>query len=59
MLESYVVKKALQPGELGYYGYQPETSTISQRDENEIRTLEIVREYTTIPIPKLIYQGDG
>lgn len=39
--------------------YQPDTSTISQRDINEIRTFEIVREYTKIPIPKLIYQGDG
>lgn len=59
MLGSCVVKKNLRPGELGFDGYRPDTSTISQRDENEIRTLEIVREYTSIPIPKLIYQGDG
>jgi hypothetical protein len=41
MLPQYVVKKRLQPGELGYYGYQPEFSTIEQRDENEIRVLRL------------------
>lgn len=59
MFEGYVVKKALRPGELGYDGYEPETSTIAQRDENELRTLELVRRYTNIPVPKLVYQGDG
>lgn len=59
MLENSVVKKSLRPGKLGFDSYQPDTSTISQRDENEIRALEIVREYTNIPVPKLIYQGDG
>ncbi|KAJ5573593.1 uncharacterized protein N7459_008020 [Penicillium hispanicum] len=59
MLENHVVKKPLQPGELGYGGYQPEIATISERDQNEIRVLEVVREHTNIPIPKLIYQGDG
>ncbi|KAJ5190283.1 uncharacterized protein N7498_009268 [Penicillium cinerascens] len=44
MLEGYVVKKSLKPGELGFHGYQPDTSTISQRDENELRTLEVVRQ---------------
>lgn len=59
MLEHHVVKKALQPGELGYDGYQPEISTIAQRDENELHTLELVRQYTDIPVPKLIYQASG
>lgn len=59
MLENHVVKKGLQPGELGYDGYQPEISTIAQRDENELRTLELVRQYTNIPVPKLVYQGNG
>lgn len=59
MLEEHVVKKSLRPGELGYDGYQPETSTVAQRDENELRTLEIVRQYTNIRLPKLVYQGNG
>lgn len=59
MLKSCVVKKNLQPGELGFDGYQPDTSTISQCGENEICSLETVQEYTNIPILKLIYQGDG
>lgn len=58
MLEGYVMKKALQPGELGYDGYQPDTSTISQRDENEIRAMGLVREYTNIPVPRLNHQGN-
>lgn len=59
MLEGYVVKKALQPGELGYDGYEPEISTIALRDENELHALELIRQYTNIPVPKLVYQGDG
>ncbi|KAJ5805146.1 hypothetical protein N7474_011033 [Penicillium riverlandense] len=31
----------------------------SPRDENELRTLEIVRQYTNIPVPKLVYRGEG
>lgn len=59
MLQGHVVKKGLRPGELGFDGYQPDTSTIAQRDENEIRTLEVIRQYTNIPVPKLVYQGNG
>ncbi|EEH10684.1 predicted protein [Histoplasma capsulatum G186AR] len=59
LLHEHVVKKRLIPGELGYDGYEPEFSTISLRDENEVRTLELVRQYTNIPVPKLIHQGDG
>lgn len=40
VVEDDVVKKGLQPGELGYDGYQPGTGTIAQRDENESHTLE-------------------
>lgn len=59
MLDSHVVKKGLKPGELGYNGYQPDVLTIPQRDENELRALEIVRQYTNIPVPKLVYEGNG
>lgn len=59
MLEGHVVKKGLKPGELGFDGYQPDVLTISQRDENELRTLEMVCQYTSIPVPKLVYQGNG
>lgn len=59
MLERHVVKKSLKPGELGFNGYEPETPTIAQRDENELRMLEIVRQYTNIPVPKLVYKGEG
>lgn len=47
--------EGLQPGELGYDGYQPEISTIAQHDENELYTLKLVRQYTTFPVPELIY----
>lgn len=59
ILENHVIKRPLKPGERGYNGYEPETSTVSQRDENELRTLELVRQYTDIPVPKLVYQGEG
>lgn len=52
-------KKRLKPGELGFDGYEPDLLTIEQRDENELRTLEIVRQYMNIPIPKLVYEGNG
>lgn len=59
MLPEHVVKKRLVPGELGFDGYEPDYSTIASRDENEVRVLELVRQYTNIPVPKLIHQGDG
>jgi hypothetical protein len=59
MLGEHVVKKGLKPGELGFDGYEPKTSTIAQRDENELRTLEIIRQYTNIPVPKLVYRVKG
>lgn len=52
-------REGLQPGELGRDGYQPEISTIAQHDENELHMLELVRQYTNIPVPKLIYQLSG
>jgi hypothetical protein len=59
MLPNYVVKKRLTPGELGFAEYCPDFSTLASRDENEIRAIELVQEYTNIPTPKLIHQGDG
>lgn len=58
-LANYVVKRRLQPGEVGFSGYSPEFSTLSMRDENEILAMELVREHTTIPVPKLVYRGSG
>ncbi|RDW87050.1 uncharacterized protein DSM5745_03692 [Aspergillus mulundensis] len=58
ILKNHVVKKALQPGERGFDGYVPDTATVAQRDVNEIRALELVQEYTTIPVPKLVHEGD-
>lgn len=59
ILEKHVIKKPLEPDERGYNGYEPETTTVAQRDENELRALELVREYTAIPVPRLVYQGEG
>ncbi|PTU16912.1 hypothetical protein P175DRAFT_0505437 [Aspergillus ochraceoroseus IBT 24754] len=59
MLADHVMKKRLEPGELGFDGYQPDLLTISQNYENELRTLEIVRQYTSIPAPKLVHKGNG
>ncbi|RJE21777.1 Choline/ethanolamine kinase, partial [Aspergillus sclerotialis] len=59
MLSEHVVKKRLTLGELGYDGYEPNFSTTPLRDKNELRTMELVRNYTNIPVPKLIFQGDG
>lgn len=59
MLSEHVVKKRLTAGELGYDGYKPDFSTSPVRDQNEVRTMELVRQYTNIPVPKLIYQGNG
>lgn len=59
MLPEHVVKKRLVEGELGFDGHEPDLSTLQSRDDNEIKAMELVGKYTTIPIPKLIYQGDG
>lgn len=59
MLPEHVVKKRLLQGEVGYDGYIPHTVTLPSRDENEIKAMDLVREYTDIPIPELIHQGDG
>ncbi|KAL4791418.1 hypothetical protein BDV19DRAFT_370593 [Aspergillus venezuelensis] len=59
MLEIHVVKKPLVKGGTRYDGYIPDTTIVSARDENEMRVLEVVREYTGIPEPKLVYRGEG
>ncbi|KAJ5808060.1 hypothetical protein N7474_009329 [Penicillium riverlandense] len=59
MLSQYVLKKRLQPGELGYYGYQPEFSTIEQRNQDDTQVLEVVRQHANIPVPKLVNRGRG
>ncbi|KAI9886826.1 MAG: hypothetical protein M1823_001399, partial [Watsoniomyces obsoletus] len=59
LLPEHVVKKRLGPGEEGYEGWQPNLSTLEMRDENEILALDLVREHTSIPIPKLIHRGVG
>jgi hypothetical protein len=58
-LPNYVVKKRLAPGEVGYEGYEPDLSSLEQRDENEILAMELVRKYTDIRVPKVIHRGDG
>lgn len=59
ILRQHVVKKRLRDGELGDNNYKPDFSILEIRDENEIRALELVRKYTDVPVPKLVYQGDG
>lgn len=59
VLPQHVVKKPLTEGELGYEGYIPETTTVKDRDENEIRAVNVVREYTDVPVPDLVHQGNG
>ncbi|KAI9786525.1 MAG: hypothetical protein M1816_007907 [Peltula sp. TS41687] len=59
MLPRHAVKKRLEPGELGYDGYEPDLSTLEMRDENELLAMELVREHTSVPISKLIHRGYG
>ncbi|WPH01035.1 Hypothetical protein R9X50_00386900 [Acrodontium crateriforme] len=59
MLESHVAKRRLTPGEVAFDGYVPDLLTIAQRDENESRTMDMVRQYTNIPVPKLVHEGNG
>lgn len=59
MLPNHVVKKRLVAGELGYDGYMPDAATTASRDENELLAMDLVKQYTDIPVPKLIHQGNG
>lgn len=59
MSPSHVIKKRLSLGETGYDGYIPDFATLEARDENEIKALELAREYTNIPVPRVLHQGNG
>ena len=59
ILHDHVVKKRLVPGEVGFDDYKPDLDTLEMRDENEILALELVREHTSIPIPKVVHRGNG
>ncbi|XDG07723.1 hypothetical protein ABKA04_007338 [Annulohypoxylon sp. FPYF3050] len=59
VLPSHVIKKRLSLGETGFDGYIPDFATLEARDENELKALELVREYTNIPVPRVLHQGKG
>ncbi|KAI5780523.1 hypothetical protein EDC01DRAFT_730723 [Geopyxis carbonaria] len=59
LLDDVVVKKRLEEGEKGYRGFEPEFDTLEKRDENEILAMEQVKKYTDIPVPDLLYRGEG
>lgn len=59
VLPTSVVKKRLSPGQTGLDGYTPDFATLTARDENELKALEMVREHTKIPVPRVLQQGDG
>lgn len=56
VLPQYVVKKRLVfQGETGFDGYIPDFATLTTRDTNELKALEIVREYTNIPVTRVMH----
>ncbi|KAI0897406.1 hypothetical protein F4806DRAFT_399650 [Annulohypoxylon nitens] len=59
ILPPHVIKKRLSLGETGFDGYIPDFATLTERDENELKALDLVREYTNIPVPRVLYQGKG
>ncbi|KAI0465590.1 hypothetical protein F4859DRAFT_500385 [Xylaria cf. heliscus] len=59
VLSSHVIKKRLLPGEIGFDGYIPDHATLTARDENELKALELVREHTSIPVPRILHKGKG
>jgi len=59
VLDNYIIKKQLSHGERGHNGYVPIYSAVRQRDENEILALELVQEYTSIPVPRVVHSGNG
>lgn len=59
VLPSRVIKKRLSLGETGFDGYIPDFETLTARDENELKALEVVREHTTIPVPRVLHRGKG
>ncbi|KAI4861175.1 hypothetical protein F4820DRAFT_461143 [Hypoxylon rubiginosum] len=59
VLPHRVIKKHLSIGETGFNGYIPDFATVSARDDNELKSLELVREHTDIPVPRVLHQGKG
>lgn len=57
-LNMNVVKKRLQQCETRFDGHVLELSTLKKRDDNDLRTMKLVEEYTSVPVPKLIHAGD-
>jgi hypothetical protein len=58
LLPDHVVKKRLKESEEGFNHYIPDFETLKKRDDNELAALKLVQEYTDIPVPKLVYQGE-
>ncbi|CUS15823.1 unnamed protein product [Tuber aestivum] len=57
--DKYIIKKRLSRDENGHNGYVPIYSAVQQRDENEILALELVKKYTSVPIPEVVHSGNG
>lgn len=57
--KDYIIKIALEPDESDYMGQFHDTRRTLLADENEIKELELVRKYTTIPLPEVIDHGEG
>lgn len=58
LLPDHVLKKRLRRDERGYNGYLPDFSTLKMRDDNELLALRLVQEYTNVPVPQLVYEGE-
>jgi hypothetical protein len=58
LLPDHVLKKRLGHHERGFEGYIPDFTTLKLRDDNELAALKLVQEYTDIPVPKLVYEGE-
>jgi len=57
--KDYIIKLALRPDEPDYMGQFHDTRRTLLSDENEIKSLELVRKYTTIPLPEVVDHGLG
>jgi len=57
--KGYIIKIALRPDEPDYMSQFHDTGRTLLSDENEIKSLELVRKYTTIPLPEIVDHGPG